>query len=400
MKKKLAIVISLLLIFSALPLVLGINLKKHYDIALKELANSTNMNFKIIAYQRHWFYSDAILLTNLPLIDKPLAENPLPSDTSLVIQQRLYHGPIIINRNGLKVALIDILSDYRGTLLADTKLTLTKHLITQIKLPSLVIRNATLQPIYTLLGAYGDIDWNIPKGQLKGNIKIHQLVANDLKRTIDRFNVHYQLIKTKDGLWVGDKRYHFDQIAWQQCSDHFVLKDFNYALASTVHNEHYNNNISCQIKNLWCNQRDFGNQQIQLSVQDLSQKGVETFFKEFPLTEAHLLKPYQFKQAQQQFMTLLSQGGQLKIDNLHFTTTSGPINITASFNAKPSHAQITANIPTEVMNKVLYGFYQLKLRTADEQLIQKEVEQLLSTWQKGNWLTISGSQTLINYKWH
>jgi uncharacterized protein YdgA (DUF945 family) len=410
MKKLFISVVSLILILAVTPLIVGIYLQKHYQPTLAALMESNNMNFKLRSYQRGWFCSEATWITNLPLVDKPLKQVVNNPDDALTIRQKIYQGPLIINSQGIKVALLEITSHYNQTFLAKSSLTFLGHLKTKIAIPSLTIPKQSAAPIYSITGAYGDLDWNLKNDRLRAGLKLQHLSAKiDRPRTIDNFSVQFNLVKTQGGLWVGKRQYQFGQMTWEQDSKDYLINHLNFDIIGTVtNNDRYNLAIIGKVANLGINGSNYGSQKIVISLNGLNLLAVEQFHTQFPLTSMHLLNPYDWQTAKEKFLAILHHGGEIKLDSLQLNTAWGDMIASARYRsammANASHeilqeATINAKIPSDLFNQLLTGVYQLKLRTSDENVISNEVARALVSWQQQGWLMVSNNQALISYQW-
>lgn len=407
MKKTLCISLSILLVLGALPLVLGFYLQKQYSVVLNTLCDSTNLSVKLTAYKRSWLHSDATLISSVPLIDQPLSNETVFSGAVLPLKQHIYHGPFIVSKEGIKFAAYQIDTYYENTKLSSTVLTPMGHLVTKIIIPSWVVMGENKHPKFTIVGAYANIDWNLHSNQMNGSIKLHQLASNiGEPRVIDSYIARFILEKTSGGLWIGTKTHHFDRISWKKAENQFEIKNLDYFVNSVVHEGLFDARIEAKVSDLKSNQHDYSAQRVAISFKNFNQQAIEQFHDQFPLTKAHLLNPLEFKRAQQQLVSILHQGGAIIINPLCLNTTWGQVNAVANVNYPlPTYhsleqVRINAALPSELISKLLTDFYVLKLRTNDDVLVKKEVEQLLTTWQKEGWLNFSGSGAQFHYQRH
>lgn len=410
MKKWLFFLVCLLLIVAA-PLSIGVFMKKHYQVALETISNNSKFDFKIINYHRGWLKSTVTAQTNFPLTDQPLNDNKLPHENTLNIKQYIYHGPIIVNKNGVSFALATVDTYSGNTKLATTALSYTGHLKTKINIANLVItKQHSNEILFAVRGAKGIIDWNLMRDKFATAFQVQHLLANLIyTREIYNFAEKSQLNKTTGGLWIGRVKYHFDQLTWRQAEDQYSFDQFDYNVNNNIDNGVYNTLINGNVKNVSLNSINYGTQKISLAIKDINQTAAEKFLQEFPLKKMHLMNPYQFNDAKNQLLALIQQGAVVQMDYLQLNTAFGAVNLAGNFrcpcqqpsdqNFQDMRASLQGKIPVALADKILIDLYTLKLRTNDGSLTYKEVVNALTKWQNEGWLTNAGSDLFINYKW-
>lgn len=409
MKKLLVSVASLVFIFAVTPLIIGFYLQKHYQPALATLMESNNMNFKLRSYHRGWFSSEATWITNLPLVDQPLKKVVNNLDDALTIRQKIYQGPLIISLRGIKFGLLEIISKYNQTPIAKSQLTFLGHLKTQISISSLKVPEYSSSPIYAIMGAYGNLDWNLKNGQILADFKLRHLTANiDRARTIDQFAAQFDLVKTQGGLWLGRRQYQFGQLTWEQGDKHYFINRLNFNIDSMINNNFYNLAAFGRVEGLGLNGINYGLQRIVVSMNNLNLLAVEQFHARFPLNAMHLLNPDDWQIAKDKFLAMLHQGASIKLDGLQLNTAWGAMTATGLYRSTPltndkhemlQEATINAKIPSDLFAQLLTGVYQLKLRSNDDNVITNEIACSMVAWQQQGWLKLSNNQALINYQW-
>lgn len=409
MKKLWISIVGLILLLAVTPLIIGLYLQKQYQPNLAALMESSNLNFKLRSYHRGWFSSEATWIMNLPLIDKPLQPEVNNPDDALTISQKIYHGPLIINRHGVTVALLEIISKYNQTFLANSTLTLLGNLKTHIAVPSLTVPQHSSMPMYSISNAYGNLDWNLKNNKVQIVLKLQHLSSKtDRSRTIDNFSVLSNLSKTHGGLWIGKREYQVGRMVWEQDSKQYYIKQLNFNIITAANDGRYNMVILGSVANLGIDKNNYGSQQIKFSMNNLNLSSVEQFHAQFPITAVHLLNPNQWQAAKEKFVAMLHQGAEIKLDSLQLNTFWGTMAATGHYHSSPKthdslevlqKATISAKIPSDLLNQLLTGLYQLKLRSNDENVISNEIARTLVAWQQQGWLMLSNNQALINYQW-
>lgn len=400
-------VISVALMFFLglmLPAILGFYLKNHYPVAIALVSDATNIDVKLLSQQRHWFYTDTTLLTNLPLIDQPLLNDDARLQNAMVLKQRIYHGPIIFTRSGIHPAIYRVATFYQQHQLAQTALTLLGHIKTDLIVPSLIIQSKEPRTYYSLLGAYGLLDLNLRTSHLVGWVKIHHLNTSiDQPRTIDNFAMTLQLQKTKGGLWIGDRNHHFDRITWAKSDHQFKMERVDYVVRSQIDQQRLFANITASVGNLAMNAHEYGSQNITIKLDNLDLPQIEQLHRHYPLTKIHRLSPADFEQGKKDIMTLLAHGGLVALSStLH--TSWGPVVAQMQFsyptNPTPGseHKNIEVQIPSDLFNLMVTDLIIMQGRSQDQISLKKIVSESLSTWQKEGWLLMDGSQTLIHWR--
>ncbi|MBA2653673.1 MAG: DUF945 family protein [Gammaproteobacteria bacterium] len=398
MNKKISgLIVVLFLLLLLTPFLIGVIFKQNYNKAFKPIFQNLNLSAQLLEYKRSWFFSDVIIASHFPLADQ--ANNTNNHEESVVISQRIYHGPIIFTKGYPRIKLAWIYIDSyvdQKTHFAKTTLTLNRTLSTELALDEYaLIHNNKL--LYSLKGLKGDIVIDSHDMNLTSNIRFNHIFANiDSAREISKFNATIDLTKNQSGLWTGKQVYHFGELKWLQGNTVYNFHAFNYKITNALHHEHYDTKIDLDMAALLVNKLDYGAQKISIELNQLKPSELALLqHNQF----SSLQTPSQMLMYQHDFMELLNKGAELKINNIHLNTLKGPINVQGCItcpcnnnacNLSSLFSKLTGNIkgqvPTDVANSFLTNSY-FHFLHGDE---------FMAEWRKKGWLQTSGEYFLIN----
>lgn len=328
-----AITLFIIIVVGLIPWVDGLLFKSNYYHFVKLVNQDGRVKIDVKNYKRGWFRSQATV--NITLINTDLTDinliNPSPEHaiepTSFVIDETIYHGPIIYNKfkNAIEFGYasmqnnLHISHEFESNLLDTPKDTgvLRVYMLASfdgqwrghLEIPRMQIPIQVLGKIIWY-GLNGDFRINIEDDlirRLKVNMHVGSIVLEGddsnvfLSRvTIDPIEYTYDAVRQRIGLWTGNTTISTDSIRIERANNlNIVAKDvvINSAF-STATNKFYNTNFTIIMKKLITPSQiipEFSDFRITLSASNFSAKNLNDYMSFFKYKSAEEIRNIDLK---------------------------------------------------------------------------------------------------------
>lgn len=394
-----------LLFFLVSPYLIGLSIKNHYKKSLEQLSDGFKINLRLVSYHQGWWRSQAIVATNFLLADKPI-EGQLKPDNSLLIQQTIYHGPLIVLWNkfiDVKLALAYIRSSTKqAPAFANSIIYLNTAMNSRFDLDNLSINNHAGSVIYAIKGVKGSLHINKNHSRLDVKLIINHLYSNvNSPRKITHFSTSQTLTLLPSGVWVGQKSFYFGSLSWMQADKNYQFNQFDTVFLTKVENQYINLDICSKVNSFYLDNRNRGQQQISFSFSHLDPEQVKLFS----------FSPFNNENVYDRLRMLVARGLNFNLNSLEFNTLEGNVTAKAQVAVTPLPVQplgdllssgqgrISARLPVALVKSLLAQFFQVQLASFDAKQVQLKTEQQLVNWQNQGWLRQNSQQFIINLKW-
>lgn len=375
------IVLILLVAGFALPYFMGRLVENKYSQVISTIPSSDRLRVKVASYQRKWFSSDVKLevVVKVPIINKHAegtgSQKLLASTLYFIVDQHIQHGPFIFaqmpNQSQFMVAQAFINSSIH---LRKPALQLPNTTSTAISPAGNAATQLTQAAVTTVVKLNGDIvnDLNIPlvsydtpqEGIIYNikNITSHTEFTGNLRKINGQLNVgafnfespgfkqqmqslvfNYDLTKTPEGLFAGEKKTQISQLSWSYKGSQYILRGIDLDLHSTAANNKANYTINVKLNAAIVDNMSYGPNSLTLAFSNVDVPTLLLINQQRQKLQSTVMDRQSLAANYSQLLlALFSKGMHINLKNLNVATSYGAVVATGDI-LFPSQPTATAN---------------------------------------------------------
>lgn len=403
---------------------MGILVKNEFYDLVSDFNVPGQFEIQVIEYQQGWFSSTADVQYTIKADNgSNLDATPMPP-FQFVLREKIHHGPIIYlpsdKNKKLRFAQAVFESKFNDTqypLTAQTTIQLDGKMSTSIQAEK--VSNSIEQmegTSFVFQKIDGKFDISPKQKNAEGKLKLGtiDLLLNKSQLRIQNLDLDYKLEKSEDEIWAGNRNITMGSLFLDTPDNQqIILHGFLFDLYNDIESEKMRAGINFKLSSVQINGKNYGEQNVKLSVNDLNLKSVSDIQKHSQsIKHQNIPMPILITQFYQLTMNLLGNGLTFDLSQFDLNTSWGEVRAKVNLILHPANQTVYS--PLQLLDQLSATAYFQLPQTLFEELVQyyhlpkegeteidakKIASDKIKEWTNAGWITPKNKNIKLKVKY-